>query len=189
MNTLHFLNKAQNWPAALSLAILLLCAGPIALAQTAATYAQHFAAMKMVHPALKRVGVLGSRLTERDMQDITRAAMTQGVEVYIGRPKNLRDIAGIYKTMVVDRRVSLLWLPDPDDALVTEEGFEFLRMRTLHDNLGLCVPNPSLLTSGGLMSVQREDKKLTIHINHRVAGLIGAATPNNSGGSIAFVSH
>lgn len=158
-------------------------------AQTPATYAQHFAIMKMVRPNLKTVGVLGSKLTEKNMQDITRAALSQGIVVFIGRPATIRDLGSIYRKMVADRKISLLWLPDPEDILLTEEGFEFIRTRALHDDLGLCVPTLSLVNAGGLMSVQREGNTVTVHINHRIAELIGTATPSTSSDAIAFDSH
>lgn len=188
MNTSHFLHILRRRPALIAAAALLLFSVQPAMTQTAATYAQQIAAMKHICPELKMVGVLGSKLTERDMQNLTRAAMTQNVEVVVGRPKSLHDIASIYKTMVTERQATLIWIPDSEDVLVVREGFEFLRTRTLHDNIGLCVPTPSLLASGGLMSVQYEDKKLTVYINHRIAALIGATTPDTGGGAIAFVS-
>lgn len=153
-----------------------------------ATYGQQIAVMKIVNPNLKAIGVLGSALSDKNLQDIARAGLGQGVEIVVGRPKNAREISAIYQKMVSEKKVQMIWLPDVNDNLMLGVGFEFLRSTTLPDKIGLCVPNQSLLASGGLVSIHLESGKVTAYVNPQIASVLGASVPNDQSSGIAFVA-
>lgn len=157
-------------------------------ATSQASYGQQIAAMKIVNPNLKSIGVFGSALSDKSLQDITRAGLGQGVEIVVGRPKNAREISAIYKKMVSEKQIQIVWLPDAEDILMLGVGFEFLRSTTLPDKIGLCVPNQSMLASGGLCSIQLESGKVTAYVNPQIAGVIGANIPKDNSSGIAFVA-
>ncbi|MBI5474991.1 MAG: hypothetical protein HY961_21830 [Ignavibacteriae bacterium] len=154
----------------------------------AQNYGQQIAVMKMMNPNLKSVGVFGSALTDKNVQDLTRAGLGQGVQIVIGRPKDAREISSIYKKMVSEKSIQLIWIPDASDQLMVGVGFEFLRSNALPDKIGLIVPNTSMLASGALCTVQLEGGKLTAYVNSQVAGLLGANTPSDPASGIAFVA-
>ena len=137
----------------LTLALVVMITGLVTqrvYAQALASMSQQIAAMKMLNPGLKTIGVIGSTLTDKDLADITRYGMGMGVEMVFARPKDARDIASMYKKMVNDKKVQMVWMPDPNDKTMLEIGFEFLKDETLVDKIGLCVPKQELTQSGAL---------------------------------------
>ena len=151
-------------------------------------YGQQIAVMKILNPNLKSIGVFGSTLSDKSIQDLTRAGMGQNIQVVIGRPKDAKEISAIYKKMVYEKNIQMIWLPDATDQLMLGVGFEFLRSTTLPDKIGLFVPNQAMLSSGALCSVQVESGKVTAYVNHQVAGVLGANVSIDPSSGIAFVA-
>ena len=175
--------------------LMLLIAGFIVLgtttsvlrAQTLGTRSQQIAAMKSLKPGLKAIGVMASTLTDDDLQEITRYGLGQGIEMIFARPKASRDIAAMYKKMITDNKVEMIWMPDPGDQTMLTAGFEFLRENALLDKVGLCVPDEKMVESGALCVVVKNSGKLVVHINRKIAEVLGIAIPQESG-SMTFVA-
>lgn len=155
-------------------------------AQTLASRSQQIAAMKTLKPGLKSIGVMASTLTDNDLQEITRYGLGQGVEMVFARPKDSRDISMLYKKMVEEKKVQMIWIPDPNDATMLEAGFEFLRENTLLDKIGLCVPKEQLIQSGALCGVYKDIGKVVVHVNQKIASVLGVVIPQEPG-SITYV--
>lgn len=154
----------------------------------AQTYGQQLAVMKKIKAGLSTVGVLSNTLGDKALEDITRAAMGQGLKIFIARPKDAREIAALYKTLVVEKKVQMLWIPDGQDKLLLGVGFEFLKENALPDKIGLCVPDQGLVSQGALCSVGMENGKLTAYINQRISGVVGAEVPAEENSPINFVT-
>jgi ABC-type uncharacterized transport system substrate-binding protein len=157
-------------------------------AQSTPGLGQHIGVMKVLYPGLKIIGVMGRDITEKMMQDLTRAGLGQGIQITIGRPKDAQEISAIYKKMVNEKGVQMLWIPESRDDLMMGVGFEYLRSTALLDKVGLCVPNQSLLASGALCSVQLEAGKVVTYVNQKIAGVLGINVPNDQESKITFVS-
>ncbi|MBI1807137.1 MAG: hypothetical protein HYR76_08825 [Ignavibacteria bacterium] len=156
-------------------------------AQSPATKGQHVFIMKMLKPGLKTVGVMGSNLTDKDLQEITRLGLAQGVEMVFVRTNESREISMLYKKMVSEKKVGMIWIPDAHDKIMLETAFEFLRENTLLDNIGLCVPDVHLIQAGALCSVQKEVDKIVVHLNKKVAGVLKVKIPEDPSPLITYV--
>ncbi len=159
-----------------------------AAAQLKPTFIQQIYIMKLLQPNLKIIGVLGSDLTEKEIQDIKRAGLGQGIQIVFGLPKDPREISSIYKNMVAEMKVQTVWIPEANDGMMMGVGFEYLRTNTLLDKIGLCIPNPDLLSSGAFCSVQIENGKVTVYVNQKIAALLGARIPTDETSSVTYVS-
>jgi hypothetical protein len=151
-----------------------------------ATYGQQVAVMKILKSDLKTIGVIGSNVSDKMTTDLTRAAVSQGVTVVIAKAKDAREVASLYKKLVSERKIQVLWVPDAGDDVVMGLGMEYLIENTAMDRVGLCVPAKNLVAGGAMCSVQVEDGKLTAFVNKKIAAVVGASVPAEAGG-INFV--
>jgi len=133
--------------------------------------------MKALKADLTVIGVLGSSLTDKTIEQIVRAGVGQGVKIFVARPNDPRDIAQFYKKLVEEKHVQMLWLPDPTDRLMLGVGFEYLREMTILDGVGLWVPQTELVSSGALGSAMTESGKLKIILNQRIAEKLSVRVP------------
>lgn len=157
-------------------------------AQSPASYGQQIAVMKMLKANLGTVGVLSSTISNKTMEDITRAAAGQGVKVVFARPKEAMEIAGYYKRLVGEKSVEVIWIPDVNDQLLLGIGFEFLKENTLPDKIGLYVPDQKFVSSGALCSVLSVSGKLTAYVNQKIARVVGVSVPSEEGSAVTYVS-
>jgi ABC-type uncharacterized transport system substrate-binding protein len=155
-------------------------------AQTPAGYAQQFFVMTKLVPSLKFIGVISSKATDQMIQGTNRAGLPYGVKVFIAKAGTPRDIPGLYQSLI-KKEVQLIWIPDKDDEMVMEKGFEYLREMTLENKIGLCVPDTKMITEGALCSIQLEGNKVVAYINKRVAQVTGATIPNDPSGSVKYI--
>lgn len=155
---------------------LTLCLGSsLAVAQKAG-YAQQLAILKRLKPELTTIGVMGSTLSDKNIEAISHAAAGQGLKIAVGVPKSIRDIAEIYRKLV-EKGAQAIFIPDGSDNLVLGNGFEFLRESSLTDRVGIMVPQQSLVSGGALCSVTMEDGKIKAFVNQRIAQVVGANIP------------
>ncbi len=151
-----------------------------------ASLGQQVAVMKTMKADLKTVGVISSTITDKMTQDLTRAGVSQGITIVIAKVKDAREVASLYKKLVSERKIQMLWVPDAGDDVVMGLGMEYLKENTVMDGVGLCVPLKALVATGALCSVQSEDGKLTAYVNKKIAAVVGAAVPAEPAG-ISFV--
>jgi hypothetical protein len=152
-----------------------------------ASYGQQVAVMKALKADLKTIGVIGLNLSDKMTQDLTRAGLQQGVTIVIAKPKDPREVATLYKTLVSGKKIQMLWLPETADEVVTSVSFDFLKENSLMDRIGLCVPEKKLVPSGVLCAVQIENGKLIVYANKKIASVVGVTIPGE-GSDIPFVS-
>jgi hypothetical protein len=152
-----------------------------AMAQKA-TFGQQVAVMKTIKSDLKVIGVISSNISDKTTQDVTRAAVSQGVTVVIAKSKDAREVASLYKKLVSDKKIQLLWIPDAGDDVVMGLGMQYLIENTAMDRVGLCVPVKTLVAGGALCCVQIEDGKLTVFVNKKIASVVGASVPAEAAG-------
>ncbi len=155
-------------------------------AQTIAGYSQQLFALTKLMPSAKAFGVISSTATESFIQSMTRTGHSFGVKVIIAKANNPREIPELYHTLLKSG-VKMIWLPDKDDFMLVEKGFEFLRENTLEDKIGLCVPVSKLVAEGALCCVQSEGAKLLVTVDKRVAQVVGVAAQDDANGSIRYV--
>jgi ABC-type uncharacterized transport system substrate-binding protein len=156
-------------------------------AQSKVTYGQQIFVMLKVLPSLKNIGVIYSTGSDQLVQALTRAAVSQGVKVFIAKALTAREIPTLYKKLVEEKGVTMIWIPEEDDKLMVDIGFEFLRESTIADKVGLYVPTQKLVSEGALCSVQIDGGKLSVYINQRVAKAIGANGTGIDGPNIQYV--
>ncbi len=158
-----------------------------ATGQAKAAYGQQLFLLKSLKPGAKTVGVIGAALSDADVQALTRAGMGLGLAVVVARPTNARDVAVLYKKLVSESKIDLLLVTAGGGDWFSGPSVEFLRENSLLDRIGLCVPSMEQLEGGALCSVQSENGKLVVHVNQKVAQVVGAAVPAEQSGSIAYV--
>lgn len=152
-----------------------------------ATFGQQVAVMKVLKADLKTVGVLAGTMSDKLTQDLTRAGLAQGVTIVIAKPKDQRDVVSLYKKLVSERKIQMLWLPDASDDVVSGVSVDYLKENTAMDGVGLCTTEKKLVASGALVSVQSENGKLVAYVNKKIAAAVGAVVPGE-GSDINFVS-
>jgi ABC-type uncharacterized transport system substrate-binding protein len=155
-------------------------------AQTPAGYTQQVFVMTKLVPSLKSIGIISNKVTEPFSEATRRAGLSMGIKVIIAKANSPREIPELYHTLL-KKEVKMIWLPDKDDAMLLDKGFEYLREITLEDKIGLCVPVSKMVSEGALCCVQIEGNKLTVYIDRRVAQVIGATVPNDPDSSIKYV--
>jgi ABC-type uncharacterized transport system substrate-binding protein len=155
-------------------------------AQTTAGITQQAYALAKIMPTVKTIGIISSKVTESFMQSTTRAGFSNGMKVIIAKAHSPREIPELYHTLLKDG-AKMIWLPDKDDEMVLDKGFEYLRESTLEDKIGLCVPLSKMVSEGAFCSVQIEGKNLTVQVNKRVAQVIGAAITDDPSSSVKYV--
>jgi ABC-type uncharacterized transport system substrate-binding protein len=175
------------WGPALLLALLVLGSG-LATGQTLASYGQHVAIAKKMKPGLTTLGIFGSNLSDKMIEQISRAATGQGVKIVIAKPQDAGQVASFYNKLAGEKKVEMIWFPDPADHMILGIGFEFLREKAVTDKIGLIVPQESLVASGGLCTVLVDGGKLKVIVNQRIAQVIGLSVPAESSESVTFVS-
>jgi ABC-type uncharacterized transport system substrate-binding protein len=166
--------------------VLFSCIGaPILPAQTVAGYSQQLFALTKLMPSAKAVGIISNTATESFIQSMSRTGHSFGVKVIIAKANNPREIPELYQTLLKNN-VRLIWLPDKDDVMLLEKGFEFLREKTLEDKVGLCVPVSRLVSEGALCCVQTDGTKLLVTVNKRVAQVVGVTAQDDANDSIKY---
>ena len=155
--------------------------------QEKVTYGQNMYLMKSLLPSLKNIGVIASTLTQADIQSLGRAAAALGIKVSIAEVTEIRDVASMYKRLVNDYHVDIIWIPDKNDQLLLGIGFEYLRENTVVDRIGLFVPSKKFVTKGALCSLERDNGQLTVYFNQRVASVDGIKTPAQQDNSVTYV--
>lgn len=151
-----------------------------------ASLGQQVAVMKVLKADLKIVGVLAGSLTDKMTQDLTRAGLQQGITVVIAKPKDPREVVSLYKKLISEKKIQMLWLPDGGDDIVMGVSIDYLKENTAMDGIGLLVAEKKLVASGVLCSVQLENGKLTAYVNKKIASVVGAVVPGE-GSDISFV--
>lgn len=151
-----------------------------------ASLGQQVAVMKTMKADLKTIGVISSNISDKLTQDLTRAGVSQGITVVIAKVKDAREVASLYKKLVSERKIQMLWAPDAGDEVVMGLGMDYLKENTAMDGVGLCVPMKALVGTGALCYVQSEDGKLTAYVNKKIAAVVGALVPAEAAG-ISFV--
>ncbi|KAB2925924.1 MAG: hypothetical protein F9K22_01125 [Bacteroidetes bacterium] len=179
--------KRTTHRAALS-AVLLACVLLPLTGQTSVTFGQQIALLKMLKPDLESIGVLSTSLNEKDVQQYTRSSLQQGVKLYVAEPKDARDIPSLYKKLVAEKKVQLILIPSVEDRIMLDVGYEFLKENTLLDRIGVCVPDVRFIANGAFFSVAKEEGKLVVTVNQRIAALVGASIPSQPNPSISFVT-
>ena len=156
--------------------------------QTPAPYVQQVAVVKTLKADLSTIGVIESGLSEKSLQEIRRAGLGQGIKIVIGRAGSAGEVGPLYKKLVSESGVQMIWIPDPSDDMLLGIGFEYLRENTLSDKVGLIVPVEGLVQSGALCSVMTDGGKLKAFVNQRVAQVVGATIPAGDGETITYVA-
>ena len=172
---------------AVSITLLVAVVVGAAQGQEKVTYGQNMYLMKSLLPSLQNVGVIASTLTQADIQSLGRAAAALGLKVSVAQVTELRDVAAMYKRLVNDYRVDMIWIPDKNDALLLGIGFEYLRENSIVDRIGLLVPARQFVSKGALCSLERDNGILTVYFNKRVASVDGIKTPAQQGDGITYV--
>ncbi len=157
-------------------------------AQSKITFQQKIFVLKTLIPDLKTVGVIGSSISESEIQNFTRAGMAMGIKIVIGVPQNLRDASSIYKKMVKEQKIQVLDIPKSDDTMLLENGYEFFKENSVVDKVGLSVPTPAMVGSGALCSIVIEDGKIVAHINKKLILLFNGSVPNDPDLKISFLA-
>ncbi len=155
--------------------------------QAKAAFGQQLFLLKSLKPGVKTVGVMGAALTDADVQSLTRAGMGIGLTVVVARPGNARDVAVLYKKLISESKAEMLLVTAGGGPWFEEASVEYLRENAVLDRVGLCVPTKDQLTGGALCCIQSEGGKLVVHVNQKVANVVGAAVPSEQSGSIAYV--
>lgn len=173
----------------LSLFILALCivATTYTVHAQKVTYGQHIAIVKSVKANVTTVGVISSKLDDKAIEGWTRAGLALGVKVIIGIPKTIRDVPSVYKTLVKEKKVELLIIPDADDEVMTGMGFDYLRETALNDQIGIFAPKPDMVSNGAVCTVINDGGKLKALVNQKLAQMLGLTVPTETGPSITYV--
>ena len=166
--------------------LFLLLDVPTMTAQTSAGYAQQIFVMTKLMPSVKSIGIISNNVTEVFTQATARAGLPFGIKVFVAKADKPRDIPELYR-MLVKKGVKMIWLPDKDDEMLLNMGFEYLRETTLEDKIGLCVPVSKMVSEGALCCIQSEGNKLTVYIDKRVAQVVGAAVPDDPTNAVKYV--
>ncbi len=159
-----------------------------ASAQTSASYGQQIAVAKSLKPGLTTLGVFGSNLSDKTIEQISRAAAGQGIKIVVAKPQDAGQVSSFYAKLVSEKKAELLWLPDASDNMLLGIGFEFLRVKALADKVGLIVPQEALVASGGLCTILLDGGKVRVIVNQKIAQMIGLSVPADNNESITFVS-
>jgi hypothetical protein len=152
-----------------------------------ATFGQQVAVMKVLKADLKTVGVLSGNISDKATQDVTRAGLAQGITVVVAKAKDPREVAVLYKKLVTEKKIQMLWLPEAGDDLVMGVSMDYLKENTAMDRIGLVVPEKKMVAGGALCSVLNENSKLIVYVNKKMASVVGAVIPGE-GSDINFVA-
>jgi hypothetical protein len=158
----------------------------VVTAQTSAGYAQQIFVMTKLMPSAKSIGIISNNVTDALTQAAARAGLPFGINVFVAKAEKPKDIPELYR-MLLKKGVKIIWLPDKNDAMLLNLGFEFLRETTLEDKIGLCVPIPKMVSEGALCCVQSNGNKLTVYIDKRVAQIVGANIPDDPASTVTYV--
>jgi ABC-type uncharacterized transport system substrate-binding protein len=169
-----------------SITLLSILMVPKLSAQTTAGLNQQAFALSKIMPSLKVVGIISSKTTEAYLQSAVRTGLVHGFKVLAAKANSPREIPELYRTLVKSG-AKLIWLPDKEDVMLMEKGFEYLRESTLEDKIGLCVPLPNMVSEGALCCVLIEGDKLTVQINKKVAQVLGTVIKEDPTNSVKYV--
>ncbi len=170
----------------ISIILLLSFFTTLSFAQKASN-GQQIAVAKSLKPNLTTIGVISSKLDEKGIEGWTRAGMALGVKVIIGLPKTVRDVPSVYKTLVKEKKVEMLIIPDADDDVMTGMGFDYLREVALNDKIGIFAPKTEMVNNGAICTVINDNGNLKAFINQKIAQVLGLSVPAETGPSITYV--
>jgi ABC-type uncharacterized transport system substrate-binding protein len=164
--------------------IIICCYSNNAFAQSGVTLGQQIAVLKALKPNLEVIGVISGNISEKDVSSLTRAAMQQGIKLFVAQPTNPREIPELYKKLVKEKKAQIILLPNSDDQMVLKLGYDYLKENTVLDKIGMCVPDQTLLSQGALCYFCKENGKLTVYLNQRVSVFVGIDVPKKEENSI-----
>ncbi len=156
-------------------------------AQSKPSFGQVLAVIKKLKTDLTVVGVMSSTLTSKDIESMTRAAMQQGVKLFVTEPKDVREVSPLYKALVNDKKAQMIIIPDNADKTMTGMGFDFIKEHATMDRVGICAPDPALIAQGAMCSIVKENEKLVVYVNQKVLTFVSAKMPTEEMTSISFV--
>jgi ABC-type uncharacterized transport system substrate-binding protein len=171
--------------AVISSILIMLCTSST-VAQTPVGYQKQIFVMKQLIPSMKSVAVISSKVTTELNNSIKRAGLGLGIHVIVAKVNSPREIPEVYK-ILLKSEIKIIWLPDKDDAMLLDLGFEYLRETALEDKIGLCVPISTMVPEGALCCIQIEEGKIVVYINKKIAQVIGANVPEDSNGSVRYI--
>lgn len=166
--------------------LLMLMAG-LLTAQSKATFGQMIGVIKKLKPEVSVIGVMGSSLSTKDIDGMTRNAMQQGLKLFVAIPGDARDVSSMYKVLVGEKKSQMIIIPSADDRLMNGMGFDVLKEFAMMDRVGICVQNPELVNEGAMCSVTKEADKISVAVNRKVLAVVNAAVPAEEQTSITFV--
>ncbi len=166
------------------LLVALQCVG---FAQSPITYGQQISILKSLKSDLHVIGVMAGNISEKDISNFSRTAQQQGIQVFVAQPKDPREIPDLYKKLIREKKAQLILIPNADDALMLQIGYEYLKENAIVDKVGVCVPDVSLISQGAFCFITKENGKFTVYINERVSSYVGAAVPKEENPSINYV--
>ena len=169
-----------------SVILLTLLTASMMPAQTSAGYGQQIFVLIKLMPSIKSIGIISNNVTETFTQATARAGLPFGIKVFVAKADKPKDIPELYH-MLLKKGIKIIWLPDKDDAMLLNMGFEYLRETTLEDKIGLCVPVSKMVSEGALCCVQIDGNKLIVYINKRVAQVIGVNILDDPTGQVKYV--
>ena len=183
-NEVTYKKGMASWSVIVFLGIAFL--SQLAFAQKAGS-AQQIAVAKTLKAGLTTIGILSTTIDDKEIEKWTRAGMTLGVKVVIGKARVSMDVAGLYRTLVKDKGAQVIIIPDASDDVMTGVGFEFLRETAITDQVGVFAPTEALVANGALCCVTSEGGKLKAFVNQKIAAVLGANVPSDPGTSVTYV--
>ena len=181
-------SRLMSWLMWAVLLVLFAATTRSASAQTQASYGQQIAVAKMLKTGLTTIGIFATNLNDKAVEQINRAATGQGIKIILAKPQDPSQISPFYGKLVTERKAEMIWIPDPNDQMLTGVGFEFLRAKALGDKIGLVVPTEAMVSSGGLCAVFSDGGKIRVIVNQRIAQMIGISVPSEPTASITYES-
>ena len=156
-------------------------------AQSKPTFGQVLGVIKKLKADLTVVGVMSTTLSSKDIENMTRSAMQQGVKLFVTEPKDVREVPALYKALVNDKKAQMIIITDIADKTMTGMGFDFIKETATMDRVGICAPDPALVSQGAMCSIVKENEKIVVYVNQKVLAFVSAKMPSEESSTISFV--
>ena len=156
-------------------------------AQSKPTFGQVLGVIKKLKADLTVVGVMSTTLSSKDIENMTRSAMQQGVKLFVTEPKDVREVPALYKALVNDKKAQMIIITDIADKTMTGMGFDFIKETATMDRVGICAPDPALVSQGAMCSIVKENEKIVVYVNQKVLAFVSAKMPSEESSTINFV--
>jgi ABC-type uncharacterized transport system substrate-binding protein len=179
--------KRNSVPATIRNAILFITFLTVTGTAQTVTYGQQISILKSLKADLHVIGVMAGNISESDIVSVSRTAKQQGLEVFVARPKDGREIPELYKKLIRDKKVQIILIPNADDNLMSQIGYEYLKENAILDKIGICVPDIDLFNQGAFCFITKEDGKFMVYVNGKISSFVGAAVPKEENSSITYV--